>query len=116
MYDQRWTAQNPNAKFAAPSHMTEDGLKYLGSDAFIFDGSFFRIRQIQLGYSFPEKLINRIGLSQLRAYASLDNFFLFTSYPGLDPEVSNNVVDGLGMDLGVYPTTKKVVFGVSVSF
>lgn len=116
MYDQRWTEQNKGAKYAAPSHMTEDGLKYLGSDAFIFDGSFFRIRQIQLGYSFPEKLINRIGLSQLRAYTSLDNFFLFTSYPGLDPEVSNNVVDGLGMDLGVYPTTKKVVFGVSVSF
>lgn len=116
MYDQRWTSDNKNAKFAAPSHMTEDGLKYLGSDAFIFDGSNFRIRQIQLGYSVPESLLGKIALSQLRVYASLDNFFLFTSYPGLDPEVSNNVVDGLGIDLGVYPTTKKVVFGVSVSF
>jgi TonB-linked SusC/RagA family outer membrane protein len=115
MYDQRWTADGTtNRKYAAPSLLNAD--KYLLSNAYIFDGSYFRIKQIQLGYTFPHNLTQKIQISNLRAYVSLDNFFTFTKYPGLDPEVSATSTSGMGVDYGNYPTTKKVVFGVSVTF
>ncbi|MCQ2157885.1 MAG: TonB-dependent receptor [Bacteroidales bacterium] len=114
MYDQRWTPQNPNAKYAKPA--VENCEKYNLSDAMIFDGSFFRIKQIQLGYTLPKNICGKIALEKLRVYASLDNFFLFTSYPGMDPEASSDIINGIGLDYGCYPTTRKVVFGASITF
>jgi hypothetical protein len=69
-----------------------------------------------LGYTFPKQWTKKIMIDNLRVYASLDNFFLFTKYPGLDPEVSSTTTSGMGVDYGNYPTTKKVVFGLSVTF
>ena len=114
MYDQRWTPTNTNAKYARPQLTNAD--KYGLSDAYVFDGSYFRIKQIQLGYTFPKQWLKKIMIENLRVYASLDNFFLFTKYPGLDPEVSSTTTSGMGVDYGNYPTTKKVVFGLSVTF
>ena len=114
MYDQRWTPQNLSAKYARPQLTNAD--KYGLSDAYVFDGSYFRIKQIQLGYTFPKQWTKKIMIDNLRVYASLDNFFLFTKYPGLDPEVSSTTTSGMGVDYGNYPTTKKVVFGLSVTF
>ena len=116
LYDQRWTPTNTNTRFARPQPRTENISKYLLSDAFVFDGSYFRIRQIQLGYTLPQKLTKKIFIEKLRVFASLDNFFLFTSYPGLDPEISTNAVNAIGLDLGAFPTSKKMVFGVTVTF
>ena len=64
----------------------------------------------------PQTLTRKAAIEKLRVFASLDNYFLFTSYPGLDPEISTNAVNAIGLDLGAYPTTKKMVFGVSVTF
>lgn len=114
MYDQRWTPTNTHAKYARPQLTNAD--KYGLSDAYVFDGSYFRIKQIQLGYTFPKQWLKKIMIENLRVYASLDNFFLFTKYPGLDPEVSSTTTSGMGVDYGNYPTTKKVVFGLSVTF
>ncbi len=114
MYDQRWTPSNTDAKYARPQLTNAD--KYGLSDAYVFDGSYFRIKQIQLGYTFPKQWLKKILVENLRVYASLDNFFLFTKYPGLDPEVSSTTTSGMGVDYGNYPTTKKVVFGLSVTF
>ena len=84
----------------------------------VFDASFFKIKQIQLGYSFPERWLEKIAVSSLRAYVSLDDWFTFTKYPGLDPETSDvgNNASGLGIDYGSYPISKKLVFGVNISF
>lgn len=114
MYDNRWTKDNPTAKYAAPSLLNAD--KYSLSDAYVFDASYFRIKQIQLGYSLQKNLCSKIGMSNCRIYASLDDFFTFTKYPGLDPEVSASTTSGMGVDYGNYPTTKKVVLGVSITF
>ena len=87
------------------------------SDASVFDGSYFKIKQIQLGYSFPKKVLDKIHLSRARAYVSLDDFLSFTKYPGLDPESSSvNATSGIGIDSGAYPTSKKVVFGLNLTF
>ena len=91
---------------------------YRTSNLRVYDASFFKIKQIQLGYTVPRKLVKRIGMSSLRAYVSMDDWFTFTKYPGLDPETSHvgNSASGLGIDYGSYPISKKLVFGVNVSF
>jgi TonB-linked SusC/RagA family outer membrane protein len=114
MYTDRWTAANPGATQASPFYQAED--KYLNSDRSIFDASFFKIKQIQLGYSLPASLVTKAGLSSLRVYASLDNFFTFTSYPGIDPEVRPTDSYAMAIDLGGYPIAKTVSFGLNVSF
>jgi hypothetical protein len=115
LYDQRWTETNTNTRFAKPQVRTDAIAKYLLSDAFIFDGSYFRIKQIQLGYTLPQSLTRKVSVEKVRFSVSLDNYFLFTSYPGLDPEISNDTISGIGLDMGAYPTTKKLVFGLSVT-
>ena len=91
---------------------------YRASNMRVYDASFFKIKQIQLGYTLPRRIIKRIGMSALRAYVSLDDWFTFTKYPGMDPETSHvgNSASGLGIDYGSYPISKKMVFGVNVSF
>ena len=91
---------------------------YRCSNMRVYDASFFKIKQIQLGYTLPRKLVKKIAMSSLRAYVSLDDWFTFTKYPGLDPETSHvgSSASGLGVDYGSYPISKKLVFGVNVSF
>ena len=91
---------------------------YRCSNLRVYDASFFKIKQIQLGYNLPRKLVKKIAMSSLRAYVSLDDWFTFTKYPGLDPETSHvgSSASGLGVDYGSYPISKKLVFGVNVSF
>ena len=77
--------------------------------------NYFKIKQIQLGYSFPKQLIKKVAIENLRIYGSLEDFFTFTDYPGFDPEVTG-VGNSLGVDKGSYPNSKKVVLGLSVTF
>ena len=114
IYDQRWTGSNTNAKYAKPGCLSSDIYRY--SDAYIFDGSYFKIKQIQLGYTLPKTLTEKALINKMRIYASMDDWFVFTSYPGLDPEVSANSLSGMGVDYGNYPNTKKLVLGLSVTF
>ena len=106
-YDNRWTVDNPNG--TVPKAGASDMDKYATSSAMVYDGSYFKIKQIQLGYTLPKKLINKVALSHARVYASLDDFFTFSKYPGFDPEASANATSGMGIDKGSYPTSKKVV-------
>jgi hypothetical protein len=83
----------------------------------VFDGSFFKIKQIQLGYSLPKAWLQKAFINNLRAYISLDDFFTFTSYPGFDPEASAGAaISAMGVDKGSYPTSKKIVFGINIEF
>ncbi len=115
IYDNRWTASNANAGFPRPNSVYDAQL--LASSAVIFDGSYFKIKQIQLGYSLTGKWLSAVKFKKARLYVSLDDFFTFTSYPGFDPEVaSTGNTNSIGVDVGSYPTSKKVVFGFNVSF
>lgn len=111
--EDRWT---PTHTQATQPRAGANGLdKYAISSASVFDGSYFKIKQIQLGYSLPLTLLSKIRMSHLRIYASLDDWFTFTKYPGFDPEITG-IGQSLGIDSGSYPTSKKVVFGVQVTF
>ena len=85
------------------------------SDAVVYDASYFKIKQIQLGYTIPSKLTKRVGVSSLRGFLSLDNYITFTKYPGPDPEIMQNN-SSMGLDKFGYPVAKSMTFGVNVTF
>ncbi len=98
--------QNANAEYPRVSR-TGITNNYAASDFWLFDGSYLRIKNITLGYSVPESLLNRVEIEKLRFYLSLQDFFTFSHFPkGWDPEVSSTG----------YPITKSVTFGVSLKF
>jgi hypothetical protein len=114
LYDDRWTVDNPNG--SVPKAGANNMDKYATSSAMVYNGSYFKIKQIQLGYSLPKNLIKKVYLSRARIYASLDDYFTISSYPGFDPEASANATSGMGVDKGGYPTSKKLVFGLNIEF
>ena len=81
------------------------------------DGSYLKLSNITLGYTFPKKIINKIGLSKLRLYATGNNLLTWTKYTGFDPEVST-MSDAMtpGVDFGAYPRSRSFVFGINVAF
>ena len=111
--EDRWTPTHTNGTM--PAAGAANYAKFLTSNGVVMDASYLKIKQIQLGYNFPKSVINRILIDQLRIYASLDDWFTFTKYPGFDPEIVG-VGASMGVDKGNYPTSKKVVFGVNVTF
>jgi hypothetical protein len=77
----------------------------------------FKIKQIQLGYSLPAKWMNRIAVVHYVYYVSLDDWFCFTKYPGMDPEAASyQATSGMGLDKGAYPMSKKTMFGLNITF
>ena len=113
-YTNRWTESNKNTNYPKPGSNFET--EYWHSSACVFDGSFFKIKQIQLGYSVPVNLLRKIAMSTARFYVSLDDYFTLTSYPGFDPEASSGSTSAMGMDKGSFPPSKKLVFGVNLAF
>ncbi len=83
-FDDRWTPSNTTG--SKPGAATDT--KTWNSDQIVFDGSFLRIQQIQLGYTLPASILNLAKISKLRLYISMDNYFTFTKYPGMDPQAS----------------------------
>ncbi len=111
-----WREDRTNAKYPDMKKVSADW-KFFSSDAAIFSGSYFKFKQIQLGYTLPKLITSKIGLSDLRVYCSLDDFFTITNYPGADPETASmNSGASRGFDNGTYPTSKKMVFGINVTF
>lgn len=114
----RWTASNTDG--SKPRAYATDYTKFMTSSGSVFDGSYFKIKQLQFGYTIPNSLLKRAGLENLRIYFSLEDYFTFTDYPGFDPEVtlvsSNGVPNALGVDKGSYPNSRKMLMGLSVTF
>jgi len=89
---------------------------YAGSDFYVEDGSFFRCRSLQIGYSLPTSLVNRINLGSIRVYANAQNLFTITNYSGFDPEISNSNALSTGVDQGQYPVAKSFTLGINLQF
>lgn len=81
------------------------------------DGSYLKLSNITLGYTFPKKVLTKIGLTKLRIYATGNNLWTWTNYSGYDPEVST-MSSALtpGVDFGAYPRSRSFVVGVNVAF
>ena len=107
---------NADAKYPDMKQVAQSW-DFWSSSACVFNGAFFKIKQIQLGYTFPRALTQKAAISDLRLFVSLDDYITFTKYPGADPETASlNSSTSRGVDSGSYPTTKKLVFGVNLTF
>lgn len=82
------------------------------------DGSFLRVNNVTVGYTLPTNLLKKVGVSRLRAYATMNNLATLTKYTGYDPEVSTRRSDPLtqGVDFAGYPRARAVVFGINLTF
>jgi len=96
----RLVVGDPNGNFSKPSTF------------YLTNGSYFRIKTIQLGYSLPKKIVNKIGLQLLRFYVTANNLFTITKYQGYDPEIGGS---SYGIDRGVYPQARSYMIGLSVT-
>ncbi|MEJ0103411.1 MAG: TonB-dependent receptor [Bacteroidota bacterium] len=111
----RWTT--PGQITDLPK-LTSANYSIYQNSRYVEDGSFLRLRQVSLGYSFSKKIVERLRLSALRVYAVGTNLFLITPYTGLDPE-SNMEVGGQntqGYDYGLPPQPRTIQFGLNVTF
>lgn len=103
--DGRWYEGRTDATYPRLLQYSDTRNQQL-SDFYLQNKNFLKVRNIQLGYTLPQKWVNACAIEKVRIYGSLENFFTFTSYKGFDPEVS-----GLN-----YPTMKQAVVGLNVTF
>jgi TonB-linked SusC/RagA family outer membrane protein len=108
----RWQQAGDNASFPSAGNIADA----YETDLMIQDGSYMRIKQIQFGYNFPQEVAEKLKLKKLRAYISLDDYFTFTKYKGLDPEAGSFTDNSIGVDRGFYPIPAKSLFGLSIEF
>ena len=103
-------------KTVAAIYDNEVGDTYIHSWA-VEDGSFLKLSNVTLGYTFPKRMIGKSGLSKLRIYATGANLLTWTKYSGFDPEVSTMGYSLTpGVDFGAYPKSRSFVFGVNLAF
>ncbi len=103
-----------------PANQTElpsfTGQEKLNSTRWMENGSYFRLKNISLGYRLPEKWMTKIGVTSLRVYVSGNNLWTATNYSGYDPEASSDKDAMGGVDYGVYPSVRSFVFGIDFNF
>ncbi|WP_066829581.1 SusC/RagA family TonB-linked outer membrane protein [Rufibacter ruber] len=112
-FEDRWTGEGSTQTWFRAN---TDNDKIYNSDLMVFDGSYARLRQLQVGYTLPSTVTSRLKIKNARVYVSLDNYFTFTDYPGLDPEAGSNNANSLGIDRGTYPVPRLAMFGLNFNF
>jgi len=111
-----WTWDNPSETTPRPVFGTTDNAN-IRSDRWLEDGSYLRLKNFQLGYNVPDKLLKKTGLiGDFRVYVSSQNLLTLTKYKGYDPESMNLDVFTRGCDAGRYPPVRSFIAGVEISF
>lgn len=109
----RWTGEGTSNRI--PRYVRGDSVNWQLSDLYVYDGSYGRLKTIQLGYTLPEKITKKIFISMLRFYVSAENLATITKYHGYDPEISSGGTS-LGIDYGVYPQPRTFRVGLNLKF
>jgi len=113
-YMERWTG--PGTSNTVP-RATKSGNNARNSTYYLEDGSFFRIKNITLGYQLPNELMKKLGISRTRIFASANNLYTFTKYSGYDPEASMGLdARSFGIDNLVTPQPRSFMLGLNVNF
>lgn len=111
----QWSPQNTESNI--PTNRGRDHENYRGyTDYWVEDGSFIRLRNINLGYTIPNNLLEKANISKLRVFIAAQNPLTFTKYTGFDPEVGNNGLSTKGIDKGTYPVSSQFRLGVQLDF
>jgi hypothetical protein len=110
----RYSATNPNGTVAKATNAPVAQV----TDRYIEDGSYVKLKNLSLGYTFSRAALEKIHIKQLRLYVTAQNILTWTKYTGLDPEVnffdSDNTKQGI--DYGAYPSTKTLLAGLNITF
>jgi TonB-linked SusC/RagA family outer membrane protein len=112
-FDNRWHGEGTSNTY--PSANIGGGDNYKPNSFFVEDGSYFRIRNLQLGYTIPSDMMNKWKVNKLRVYANAQNAFNFFKYKGFNPEVGGTPLNA-GIDANVYPLSATYNFGVNLTF
>ena len=118
-----WHGENTSNEFPILSWSDATNNKR-PSTRFLEDGSYFRLKNAQLGYSFGNQLLSSLKISSARIFVSVQNVFTITHYTGLDPEMgvsanANAAGDGVravGIDWGTYPSARTLTIGANINF
>ncbi len=116
-----WTAVDPNAHYPIVENDSKFSTNGVLNDFYNENGSYFRCKQMMIGYNFAPELLRHAGIDRARVYVQAANLFTITKYSGLDPEISTNgnvtsSVASFGVDYGNYPPSKTFNVGVSLTF
>ena len=109
----RWTGEGTSNKY--PRLALGDDTNWQVSDLYVCDGSYFRLKNITLGYTLPQHLTRKVCIERLRVYFQAENLATWTKYWGFDPEISSGATS-LGVDRGVYPQARTFTIGANISF
>jgi TonB-linked SusC/RagA family outer membrane protein len=112
-YLDRWTGEGTSNN---EPRITNGGHNYEMSERFIEDGSFLRLRTLQVGYTLPSSLLSQLKLSRVRVYANGTNLITWDNYSGYTPEIASGSVIDVGIDRGVFPIAKIFTVGLDVGF
>ncbi|WP_279120363.1 SusC/RagA family TonB-linked outer membrane protein [Bacteroides acidifaciens] len=113
-YTNRWTADNPTSDIPAATNSSSNRVI---SSRIIEDGSFLRLKNVTIGYTFPSQMTKKWKIDKARIYVAAQNLWTWTGYSGYDPEVSvRNSALTPGLDYSSYPRAYSVSFGVSLGF
>lgn len=116
-----WNPQNTGTDLARTS-LNDLNNNIRPSSYYVRDGSYFRLKTFQIGYTFLEKHAEKIKASNIRLYFEAYNLFTITNYDGLDPEVGNQNYNSddrnldIGVDRGIYPASRTFTIGLNLNF
>lgn len=109
----RWTGEGTSNRI--PRFVRGDSRNWQSSDLLVYDGDYFRLKNIVLSYTLPTDLTRRVSVQNFRVYVSAENLFTCTKYHGFDPEISSGGTS-LGIDYGVYPQPRIWTVGFNIQF
>jgi TonB-linked SusC/RagA family outer membrane protein len=121
-----WTTTNTGASVPKASNTSNFSTNTASTSYYIEDGSYFRLKNLTIGYTIPESIMSKVKIKSLRVYVQAVNLFTITKYSGLDPELgsqttfnnssNSNVIDdrSAGIDYGNYPTARQFIFGLNL--
>lgn len=123
-YEDRWLQDNNDASWFRPT-IIDNNKNFRESDLFVENGSYLKLRNIQLGINIPSTITHYLRIEKLRLYISASNLITLTKYTGGDPEIGrtpgyqnagNEAWKSIGIDRGYYSTAKTYLGGISVTF
>src|ERR1035437_575546 len=109
----RWHGEGTSTDFPRLTDSDPNGNFSQMSDFYLENGDYLRLKVVQLGYTLPNRLFNRVGISRFRIYITAENLLTLTKYTGYDPEVGGGV---FGIDKGQYPQARAIIGGIQLQF
>ncbi|MGH2645873.1 MAG: SusC/RagA family TonB-linked outer membrane protein, partial [Chitinophagaceae bacterium] len=110
-----WTPTHTNTNVPIFETRSDDSYNKQVNSYYVENGSYFRCRNIQLGYTFAKGSLKKAGIQDLRLYVQTVNLFTITKYDGLDPGISG-LDNNFGVDYGTYPMVKQFIVGANITF